>query len=243
MHEAAHPSIPQGARANVFELTHYLRESPVYIPQHYEEQDPAALRALIEAYPLGAWVTPDDGGIVVNHIPFLIDAQRGAFGTLVGHVAKANPVWRSLTDEHESVVIFRGPEAYVSPSWYPSKAEHGKVVPTWNYAAVNAFGSARAIHEQAWLLGLVERLTAIHESRRAAPWKVSDAPSDYIARRLQAIVGIEIPIRRIEGKWKVSQNQSPADRQGIVAGLDAEAQAEPTAMARLVEKHAADAAD
>jgi transcriptional regulator len=205
----------------------------LYIPKHYEERDVALLHALIDAHPLGAWVTTGGAGLVANHIPFLIDPARGEFGTLVGHVAKANPVWRSLSGADESVVIFQGPDAYVSPSWYPSKKEHGKVVPTWNYAVVHAFGSPQAIHDHAWLMALVERLTTKHEFGRTAPWKVTDAPTDYVSRRLDVIVGIEIPIRRIEGKW-VSQNQPLPDKMGIVAGLEAEGRPESVDMARLV---------
>jgi transcriptional regulator len=207
----------------------------VYIPKHYAKSDPAELHALIDQHPLGTWVTVGgDFGLVANHVPFLLDSERGEFGTLVGHVARANPVWRSLAADNDSLVIFQGPDAYVSPSWYPSKAEHGKVVPTWNYAAVHAHGSARAIDDRASLMSLVEKLTARHETGRADPWKVSDAPADYIARRLDAIVGIEIPIRRIEGKWKVSQKEAPPDRRGIVAGLEAQAQPGSAAVARLV---------
>jgi len=206
----------------------------LYIPKHYEETDIATLHALIDAHPLGAWVMTGDAGLVANHIPFLIDAERGEFGTLVGHVAKANPVWRSLSGEDESVVIFQGPDAYVSPSWYPSKKEHGKVVPTWNYAVVHAFGSPQAIHDHVWLMAMVERLTTKHESGRPASWKVADAPADYISKRLDVIVGIEIPIRRIEGKWKASQNQPLPDKMGIVAGLEAEDRPESVEMARLV---------
>jgi transcriptional regulator len=208
----------------------------LYIPKHYEEKEIAVLHALIDAHPLGAWVTTAGAGLVANHIPFLIDAARGEFGTLIGHVAKANPVWRSLSGENESLVIFQGADAYISPSWYPSKKEHGKVVPTWNYAVVHAFGTPTAIHDHAWLMTLVERLTTKHESGRQSPWKVADAPADYVSKRLEVIVGIEIPIRRIEGKWKVSQNQPLPDKLGIVAGLNAEACAESTEMARLVAK-------
>lgn len=206
----------------------------MYIPKHYEKSDLAELHALIDEHPLGTWVTIGDSSLVANHIPFLIDSQHGEFGTLVGHVARANPIWRSLAAGNESLVIFQGPDAYVSPSWYASKMEHGKVVPTWNYAAVHAHGAARAFDGQASLMSLVERLSAKHESGRADPWKVSDAPADYIARRLEAIVGIEIPIRRIEGKWKVSQKESPPDRRGIVAGLEGQARPGSAAIARLM---------
>lgn len=206
----------------------------MYLPKHYEVTNVEVLHALIDAHPLGAWVTTGEGGLAIDHIPFLVDATRGEFGTLIGHVARANPVWRSLADARESVVMFRGPDAYVSPSWYPSKREHGKVVPTWNYAVVHAFGAARAIHDHGWLLALLERLTQRHEASRAEPWHVADAPADYVARQLDAIVGIELPIRRLEGKWKVSQNQPAPNRRGVVAGLRAEPHGE--AMAALVER-------
>jgi transcriptional regulator len=208
----------------------------MYIPKHYEKSDLAALHALIDAHPLGSWVTVSADGITANHIPFLIDSGRGEFGTLVGHVARANPVWRSLAQDCESMVIFQAEGAYISPSWCPSKREHGKVVPTWNYSVVHAHGAARAIHDHAWLLQLVERLTTKHESGRDAPWRVADAPEDYIARRLDAIVGVEIPIRRIEGKWKASQMVPLPDKLGIVAGLRSEARADSAAMARLMEE-------
>jgi transcriptional regulator len=215
----------------------------MYVPKHYEETDLAVLHALIDAHPLGAWVTVSREGMTANHIPFLLDSGRGEFGMLVGHVARANPVWRSLEENGESMVIFQGQSAYISPSWYPSKWEHGKVVPTWNYAVVHAHGAARAIHEHEWLMKLVERLTIKHESGREVPWRVADAPADYIARRLDAIVGIEIPIRHIEGKWKASQKELVKDKLGIVAGLRAEARSESTAMARLVEVRVAGGQD
>jgi transcriptional regulator len=191
----------------------------VYVPKHFEETDRAVLHALIDTHPLGAWITHGADGLAVDHIPFLVDRTRGEFGTLLAHVAKVNPVWRALDGENESVVVFRGADAYVSPAWYPAKHEHGRVVPTWNYAVVHAFGRARAIHDPAWLRDLLERLVARHESSRPQPWQIADAPADYIARQLEAIVGIELPIRRIEGKWKASQNRSRPDRLGVVAGL------------------------
>ena len=208
----------------------------MYLPAHFEETDSAALHALIRAHPLGAWVVQDgDAGLAANHIPFLLDAQHGPLGTLVGHVARANPVWRAL-DGTESLVLFEGPQSYVSPSWYASKREHGKVVPTWNYAVVHAHGAARAIHDRQWLLELVTRLTAEHEAMSAEPWQVADAPRDYIERMLDAIVGVEIPIARLIGKWKVSQNRAQADRQGVAAGLLAHRKNdEAAAMAALVE--------
>jgi transcriptional regulator len=207
----------------------------VYLPRHFEEKDIGVLHALQRSHPLGAWVAQTDAGLEVNHLPFLLDATRGEHGTLVGHVARANPIWRSLSGGRGSVVVFQGPEAYISPSWYPSKAAHGKVVPTWNYAVVHAHGVPRAIEDRDWLLGLVTRLTETHEAARAAPWHVSDAPADYVETLLKAIVGIEIPIVRLDGKWKTSQNRAAEDKLGTIAGLN---EVGHDAMARLVERHA-----
>jgi transcriptional regulator len=208
----------------------------MYIPKHFEESDRAVLHALIAAQPLGAWVTQAGGELLVNHIPFLVDPDRGAHGTLVGHVARANPVWRTFSKEIASVVVFQGPQAYITPSWYPSKQAHGKVVPTWNYAVVHAYGPPRAVEDRAWLLELVTRLTSAQESARPAPWLVSDAPREYVEQMLEAIVGIEIPITALSGKWKVSQNRPAADRAGTAAGLRARGDDAAKEMAALVEK-------
>jgi len=208
----------------------------MYIPKHFEERDPGVLHALVRSHPLGAWVTQAGGRLEVNHLPFLVDATRGEDGTLIGHVARANPVWRSLSAGAESVVIFQGPQTYITPSWYPSKAAHGKVVPTWNYAVVHAHGVARAIEDREWLLGLGTRLTDTHEAERGTPWKVTDAPADYVETMLKAIVGIEIPLSSLVGKWKVSQNRSAADRAGVVRGLEELGDANATALAAQVER-------
>lgn len=209
----------------------------MYLPEHFAETDPRVLHALIDAHPLGAWVTLGEGGLLVNHIPFLLDADRGPHGTLVGHVARANPVWRSFSSNVGSVVVFQGAETYVTPSWYPSKRAHGKVVPTWNYAVVHAHGIPRAVDDPAWLLQLVTRLTERHEAGRPLPWKVSDAPADYTARLLESIVGIEIPIARLVGKWKVSQNRPAGDRLGVADGLLERGDAAAAEMAALVTRH------
>lgn len=214
----------------------------MYLPEHFAETDPRVLHALIDAHPLGAWVTIGDDGLLVNHLPFLLDPDRGPRGTLAGHVARANPVWRAFSTAVESVVVFQGAETYVTPSWYPSKREHGKVVPTWNYAVVHAHGMPRAIEDRAWLLQLVTRLTGRHEAPRAVPWRVTDAPGDYIGGLLDAVVGIEIPIAKLVGKWKVSQNRPVRDRQGVVAGLQERGDADAEAMAALVRRHLPDAA-
>ena len=191
----------------------------MYTPPHFAENDPAVLAALIGAHPLGAWVTTVDGALVVNHIPFLLRPDGGPHGTLVGHVARANDVWQRFAREPESIVVFQGPEAYITPSWYATKREHGKVVPTWNYAVVHAHGTPRAIEDKDWLFALVTALTDSQEAGAAAPWKVTDAPAAFVRAQLGAIVGIEIPLRALVGKWKASQNRSPADRAGVVSGL------------------------
>jgi transcriptional regulator len=193
----------------------------MYLPQPFQESNVATLHALIRAHPLATWVTQTQGNLVVNHIPFLLDAERGESGTLVGHVARANPVWRAL--EQESVLVFQGADAYITPSWYEAKREHGKVVPTWNYAVVHAHGIARAIEDKEWLRALVTRLTETHEAEEASAWKVTDAPADYVDKMLAAIVGIEIPVTRLVGKWKVSQNRPQVDRKAVVEGLRARA--------------------
>jgi transcriptional regulator len=193
----------------------------MYLPSHFEETRPGVLHELVRTHPLGLLVTQDDGGLLqANTVPFLLDADpAGGPGILRAHVARANPVWRESRGDAESLVVFQGPQAYVSPSLYPSKAEHGKVVPTWNYVMVQARGPLRVIDDSAWVQALVTRLTERHESPRAEPWAVTDAPDDYIATMLRAIVGIEIVLSSLTGKWKVSQNRSAADRAGVARGL------------------------
>jgi transcriptional regulator len=163
-----------------------------------------------------------------------IDADPEPLGTLRGHVARANPVWQDPAPHLDALVIFAGPQLYVTPSWYPTKQESGKVVPTWNYAVVHAHGPLRPIDDPAWLRAFVTRLTARHEGERAAPWHVTDAPADFIERQLAGIVGIEIPVRQLDGKWKVSQNRTSADRAGVVAGLRERGAPDSDAMADLV---------
>lgn len=208
----------------------------MYVPAAYEESKQEVLHALIRAHPLGAWVTLVDGEITVNHIPFVLDADRGPHGTLVGHVARANPVWKGFSRAVSSVVVFQGAESYISPSWYPSKQVHGKVVPTWNYVTVHARGIPIAIDDELWLMRHVEQLTAIHEATQMLPWRVTDAPADYIGSLLQQIVGIEIPIEALQGKWKISQNRSRTDRQGVVEGLRAKGGAASNEMAELIAR-------
>jgi transcriptional regulator len=181
-------------------------------------------------------VTEAGGRLGVNHIPFALDATQGPLGTLRGHVARANGVWNGAPGQVESVVVFQGPQAYITPSWYPSKQQHGKVVPTWNYAVVHAHGTPRVVDDPEWLRQHVAALTAVHEAGRPEPWSVADAPAQYIDSLLRAIVGIEIPIAMLQGKWKVSQNRTTPDRLGVVAGLRESPVEGSERMARLVDE-------
>jgi len=206
----------------------------MYLPKHFAQTDIGALHRLIGAHPLGALVTLAAGGLEANHIPFLVQADPAPYGTLLGHVARGNPLWRDVACDAESLVIFQGPETFISPSWYPSKKETAKVVPTWNYAVVHAYGRVRVIDDAVWLRAHVEQLTDRHEAERPAPWKVTDAPADYIETMLRGIVGIEIRIARLVGKWKASQNRSARDRAGVVDGLLQEPTEAAATMAELV---------
>ena len=208
----------------------------MYIPKHHEENDTAILHGLIKAHPLGTWVTQSDGELVLNHVPFLLQPERGTQGTLICHVARANTVWQSFSASQRSVVSFQGAEGYITPSWYPTKQAHGKAVPTWNYAVVHAHGFPRAIEDRDWLLAHVSQLTDTHEASRSQPWHVTDAPAAYIERMLEMIVGIEIPIDALIGKWKVSQNRPNADKIGVVAGLTSRGRTDDPAMATLVDR-------
>lgn len=205
----------------------------MYLPTPFERSDIAALQALVDAHPLAMLVTQRAGEPVVDHIPMLLDAGRGPHGTLVGHVARANPLWRA---PGTCLAVFRGPQAYISPSWYPSKREHGKAVPTWNYAVVHAHGTAQAVEDRDGVLAIVRALTNLHEASQAQPWSVSDAPADYIDQMLRAIVGIRIPVQRWAGKFKLSQNRSAADHLGVVLGLQHHNAADP--LARLMQDFA-----
>jgi transcriptional regulator len=207
----------------------------MYLPAHFEETRAEVLHAALRLHPLGLLITQGgDGALAANPIPFLLDVGTDGSRVLRGHVARANPLWREARGDVDSLVVFQGPQAYVSPGWYASKAEHGKVVPTWNYVMVQARGPLRVIDDAAWLHTLVTRLTERNEASRTTPWAVSDAPADYIATMLRAIVGIELPVAALTGKWKVSQNRSAADRAGVAQGLADSGTAEGAAMAPLV---------
>lgn len=206
----------------------------MYVTKHHQLDDREAMFSLMDAYPLGAWVCAGQDGLVANHVPFLLDRNQGPTGTLIGHVARANQVWRALHTATPSVVLFQGPQSYITPGWYPGKAEHGKVVPTWNYMVAHAHGVARAVEDRDWLLDMLNRLTRVHEAMQPTPWRVADAPADYIDAMLRAIVGIEIPIDRLEGKLKASQDEDMQDRIGTVRGLQQCPGEAARAMANLV---------
>jgi transcriptional regulator len=184
----------------------------MYMPSYFKETRSEALHALMRAYPFATLVTHADAGLAANHLPFELVGDH-----LHGHVARGNELARA--DGAEVLVIFRGPEGYVSPNWYPSKHETGREVPTWNYAVIHVHGRLRVVEDHTWLRQLLERLTDRHEAGQPKPWHVSDAPADHIEKSLDGIVGLEISIERIEGKFKLSQNHPAANRAGVVEGL------------------------
>jgi transcriptional regulator len=177
------------------------------------------MHELIRAHPLAALVTVGREGLTASHVPMVIDPDPAPYGTLRCHLSRANPQWRDFSADAQALAIFGGPERYISPNWYATKAQTGKVVPTWNYAVVHAYGRLRVIEDAAWLRAFVTRLTDVHEARSPRPWKVEDAPEDYVAAQLSGIVGIEMPVARLEGKWKVNQNRPVADRESVVEAL------------------------
>lgn len=208
----------------------------MYLPKHFEETRIEVLYEHIRKYPLATVVTLTSGGLEANHIPLVLDSQGSELGVLRGHVARANSLWREFNTEVETLAIFQGPNSYISPSFYPSKNDHGKVVPTWNYAVVHARGSLKVIEDAHWLLQLLEKTTLEHEGHRETPWRISDAPADFIEKLLGAIVGLELQITSLTGKWKVSQNQKPIDHAGVIEGLRSEGTEAALAMAELVQK-------
>lgn len=191
----------------------------MYLPKHFAEDDVAEMHALMRANPLATLISHGPDGLNANHIPLLLSDAEPC-GKLQGHVARANPLWKPEQSSGEVLVVFHGNESYISPSGYATKAEHGKVVPTWNYAAVHAYGELTVIDDPAWVLKQVSALTAVHETDFPQPWAVSDAPADYIEKMLGAIVGIEITLTRLLGKWKVSQNQPAENRASLIAALE-----------------------
>jgi transcriptional regulator len=198
----------------------------MYVPPHFKEDRVEVLHETIRRCGIGTLVTFERGEMIASHVPMLIDPDPAPYGTLIGHVSRGNPQGRAVEAAVETLAIFLGAEAYVTPSWYATKRETGKVVPTWNYVAVHAYGPVRFFSDKERLLDIVRRLTATHEAGRADPWAVSDAPADFVDGLLKGIVGFELPIRRLEGKWKMSQNRPAEDRAGVVAGLRADGKSE-----------------
>ena len=210
----------------------------MYLPAPFSETRTEVLHALMRARPLAALVTLAADGFDANHIPLHLSPQDGRLGTLRGHVARADPLWRECTSGVAALAIFHGPDAYITPAWYPTKAQTGKAVPTWNYAVVHAHGALRVVDDRVWLRAHLAALTAQHEAASAQPWQIEDAPPDYIEKMLGAVVGIEITITRLTGKWKTSQNQVPENQAGVAHGLRERAGDYDLAMAALVEEAA-----
>jgi len=208
----------------------------MYIPSYFKDADLPSLHAQIDGTRLAILVTSGESGLQASHLPLLFRPEEGAHGTLYGHFAKANPHWKDLQAGAEVLVIFAGADAYVSPSFYPAKAEHGKVVPTWNYVAIHAYGTAEVFTDAQRLLGVVSGLTDKHEAGRESPWAVNDAPRDYIEKMLGAIVGFTLPIERIEGKRKLSQNRDAQDVAGVRDNLAASDDSKDQEVARLMSQ-------
>jgi len=191
----------------------------LYLPAFFSETRIDVLHALMRARPLATLVAQCESGLLANHVPLETQAEPQPLGSIRGHIARANPLWREYREGAPAMAIFQGPQVYISPSFYPSKAQTGEVVPTWDYAVVHAHGTLRFIHDAGWLKDFVARLTDTHEAPRSQPWKIDDAPAAYIDRMLGLIVGFEFSISSLTGKWKVSQNRAHADRQGVVSNL------------------------
>lgn len=193
----------------------------MYLPKHFEERRISELNRVIREFPLGVLVLHGPDGLVANHLPFELNPDSGEYGHLIAHVARANPVWQEAEDGQEVLVIFRAASAYISPNWYPSKHETHEQVPTWNYQAVHAHGKIRIRDDEKFVRGVVARLTRVHEQRAGneKPWKMTDSPKEYIDRMLQAIVGIEIGITRLVGKFKLSQNKDERDLVNVTEEL------------------------
>jgi len=205
----------------------------MYLPPAFRDDDLTSLHAAIRAARLGNLVTATADGPMATPLPLFVAPDEGPYGTLYGHVARANPHWRSVPIG-DALAIFMGPDAYVTPSWYPGKQEHGKVVPTWNYVTVQARGPIEFFDDADRVLDVVTRLTRLHEAQRAEPWAVSDAPEAYVRTQLRAIVGLRLPIARLEGKRKMSQNRTPEDRAGVASGLAASDRPSDREAAKLV---------
>jgi transcriptional regulator len=207
----------------------------MYVPNANREDRLAVLHKLMEDQPFASLITVGSSGLFASHIPMVLE-QNGAKGVLRGHLSRANTQWRDYSPSVEALAIFSGPQHYITPSWYPEKRETGKVVPTWNYVVVHAYGYLKVIADGEWLMAHLSQLTNIHEAGLPVPWQVGDGPADYIASQLKGIVGLEMAIERLEGKWKISQNRSEQDRDGVAKGLAELNTTESLAMKALVER-------
>jgi transcriptional regulator len=207
----------------------------MYIPRANQEDRISVLHKLMEDQPFASLITMGSSGLFASHIPMVLE-QNGAKGQLRGHISRANTQWRDYTPSVEALAIFSGPQHYITPSWYLEKQESGKVVPTWNYVVVHAYGYLKIIEDGAWLVTHLASLTNIHEAASPVPWKIEDAPADYIASQVKGIVGFEMEVTRLEGKWKVSQNRSEQDRNGVAEGLAELNTTESLEMKALVEQ-------
>ena len=208
----------------------------MYVPRAFAVDDIKILHQQMQASPLPVLVTHASQGLLASHVPMLLNPDEGPCGTLYGHLARANPHWQDLAQGTEALVIFAGEQAYISPTFYPGKADHGKAVPTWNYLAVHAYGMAEVFDDAERLLALVSRLSDRQEANRPAPWAVSDAPADYVDSMLKAIVGFRLPITRLQGKRKLSQNRGARDQAGVRQGLLANPNPQDHALAHLMVK-------
>lgn len=207
----------------------------MYIPKAFAQPNVATMHTLMRAHPLATVITLNADGLNANHIPLHLDAAPAPFGTLRGHVARANPMLDDINTDLESLIVFQGPQTYITPAWYATKQETGKVAPTWNYAVVHAYGTVRKMDDPAWLRSQLDALTAHNETAFAEPWYVSDAPAEFIEQILAHIVGIEIVITRLLGKWKVNQNQPQRNQDSVIAGLRARGSENDLVNASLVE--------
>ncbi len=208
----------------------------MYIPKANEEKRVPVMQELMASRPLATLVTLGASGLFASHVPMVLEDDGSPFGVLKCHLSRANKQWRDFVPTVEALAIFAGHQHYISPTWYPGTKEHGKEVPTWNYVVVHAYGPLKVIEDSHWLLTNVEKLTNIQEAASPVPWKASDAPADFIASQLKGIVGLELSIRRLEGKWKVSQNRTERDRNGVLEGLAELDTPESLAMKALVKK-------
>jgi transcriptional regulator len=207
----------------------------MYVPPHFAEDDKTALHRAIRETRLVTLVTLGSEGMEASHVPILLDEEEGPFGVIRGHLARANPQWRRASAETPALAMFLGPDAYVSPNWYATKRETGKVVPTWNYLAIHAYGRVEFFEDAERLRAIVTSLTQRHEGVRPKPWAVSDAPEDYIRAQLRGIIGFRLPIDRLEGKWKLSQNRPETDRRGVIEALEGEGGALESAVAQRMK--------